>query len=202
MRKNCIRLGLWLMLLLTMPHVDAQTTPKLQAAPLLGKWEVMTYPEQGVQVDKKQDPLAQAIKVYGRIKNERARRYYGFDPETETIDGRRERAFERWSVKDSTLEVTRITKAIAMPYFVVFFPDSTVSMYNLDASTGEIANVQVKQYWVVQDGNSLHMKPAPYQVPMAYWPIQIVALTEQEMTLFLPEIAGIVTLRRRTMTLP
>jgi len=92
----------------------AQTTP----AQLIGRWEVIRYSEQGVQVDKKQAALPQAQAVYAHVGSQRAAIWYGYD---ETTGERPPRRFERWEERDSIAEVRRVAKAIAMPYFAVFF---------------------------------------------------------------------------------
>ncbi|NUO03728.1 MAG: hypothetical protein HUU01_24200, partial [Saprospiraceae bacterium] len=56
--------------------VAAQATTPGQ---LLGRWEVIRYSEQGVQVDKKQAALPQAQAVYAHVGSHRAAIWYGYD---------------------------------------------------------------------------------------------------------------------------
>lgn len=164
---------------------------------LPGRWEVVSYSEQGVYVEKKQDPIPQAVKVYQQVKAERAKRYYGFDAETDELSRRASRAFKRWEVEDSTQEVKRVIKAIQTPFVAVFFQDGTLSLYNKDEN-GQITNVRDHQYSLTL--NSLRMEPGPMYRPK--WFVQILSLSEDQMRLFLPEEATIVDLVKTPFILP
>ena len=87
---------------------------------LEGRWEVVEYAEQGLQVDKKKDALAQAKAVYEQVREMRAHTWFGYN-ETDEPNRKVLRAYDRWEERDSTAEVKRVAEAIAMPYFVLFW---------------------------------------------------------------------------------
>jgi hypothetical protein len=177
-------------------------SPERPSAPgldqLLGRWEVIAYSEQGVQVDKKTASLPQAIEVYNHVRRQRAITWYGFEDDW---GDRRMRAFERWVERDSVREVERVAEAIAMPYFAVFFPDSTLALYNKD--TGQrIHFPESRHYSFHAPTMSIDLRP-PFSY--GYYPkadVQVLALTDRRMTLFLPEEAEIVELVKTEFTMP
>lgn len=179
----------------TTSHAQPSPTPNPEW--LIGRWEVISYSEQGTQVDKKQNPIPQAIQVYQQIKAERAKRYYGFDAELDDLNRRASRAFRRWVMEDSTREVRRIIHAVETPFVAVFFRDSTLSLYNKDTE-GHISNARIHRYKMAV--NSLHMEPGPQYQPK--WFVQILNLTADRMRLFLPEEASIVELVKTAYILP
>lgn len=177
----------------------AAPDPKL--ALLLGRWEVVAYSEQGVQVDKKQAALPQAVAVYNHVRDLRARQWYGFGYDVYDDPSRRElRAFERWQQLDSLREVSRVAEAIAMPYFAVFFPDSTLSLYNKDEKTNHVFLPEVKQYAFAPLVMSFDLTPLGSRYPLSR--VQILALSETRLTLFIPEEAEIVELEKTPFKLP
>jgi hypothetical protein len=176
--------------------------------PLTGRWEVVQYAEQGFQVDKKKPALPQAVEVYRHVQKERARTWYGYDYEAaDEYSKRRAREFERWEARDSTKEVTRIAEAIETPYFAVFFADSTLSLYNKDAATGRIAFPESRRFVFSPATMSLDLYP-PGFLPgsnvgwVDKWDVQVLFLSENRMTLFLPQEAEIVELVRTEFKLP
>ena len=175
---------------------------------LIGRWEVLQYAEQGLPVDKKQPALPQAYEVYRHVQKERAKMWFGYDYEAaDEYSKRRAREFERWEMRDSTQEVNRIASAIETPYFAVFFADSTLALYNKDAVSGHISFPESRHYVFSPKTMSLDIYP-PGQLPvqgMTYvdrWDVQILALSETRMTLFLPQDAEIVELVRTEFKLP
>lgn len=174
----------------------AQDTTALKAA-LLGRWEVVRYSEQGVPVNKKQNALSQAQTVYNHISNQRALTYYNYD---EDSSNRRTRAYERWLERDSVQETNRITEAIAMPYFAVFFADSTLSVYNKEAVTNHIFFPESRHFTFSPTTMSLDITyPGGTGIQ---WQAQIISLTRERMLLFLPERAEIVELVKTAFSLP
>ena len=180
------------------------------AAPnaLVGRWEVVQYAEQGLQVDKQKTALPQALDVYRHVQKERARTWYGYDYESaDEYSKRRAREFERWEMRDSTKEVHRIADAIETPYFAVFFADSTLSLYNKEAGTGLISFPESRHYVFSPANNSLDIYPPGYQ-PVSgatwvdKWDVQVLFLSETRMTLFLPQDAEIVELVKTEFKLP
>jgi hypothetical protein len=175
---------------------------------LQGRWEVVRYSEQGVSVDKKQDALRQAVTVYRHVQEERALRWYGYDYESANeYSKRRAREFERWEERDSTKEVQRIAEAIATPYFAVFFPDSTLALYN-KSNDGFVSFQEARQYAFQPGTMSLKVYSPGFLPPPTRggWVdrlnIQVISLTADRMTLFLPEEAEIVELVRTAFSLP
>lgn len=162
---------------------------------LLGRWEVVKYAEQGVQVDKKQTAMPQAQQVYEHIREQRALQYYGYDYNSEE---RMTRAFERWQEADEMQETRRVANAIAMPYFAVFFADSTLAVYNKDTSG-------------IYFPESLHFTFVPKTMSMdisypggmsVRWQAQVLVLTRERLVLFLPEDAEVVELVKADGDLP
>lgn len=163
---------------------------------LLGRWEVVEYSEQGIQVNKKSDPLAQAVRVYQHVRRMRARQWYGFDEEYE----RRTRAYERWEERDSLREVRRVAEAIALPYYAVFFADSTLACYNKDAVTGLVSLPESRRYVFSPGTMGLDIT-----LPGGYgkWSeAQVLALDARRLTLFIPEDGEIVELVRAEGGIP
>lgn len=181
----------------------SQNAPSLQN--LLGRWEVVGYSEQGVQVDKKSPALPQAVNVYNHVRKGRFETWYGF---YEDYEERRPRALERWAIRDSTLEVTRIAKAISMPYYVAFFADSTMTLYNKDEATQAIYFPEVWHFIFSPSTMSLDLytlQPAEepfYQSPYGKWEVQVLLLTENRMRLFIPQEAEVVELRKTEFSFP
>ncbi len=164
---------------------------------LQGRWEVLSYSEQGIQVNKKQPALRQAVQVWQHISRTRAMNFYGFDPEN---DEKRPRKFDRWFERDSTTEVARVAEAIATPYFAVFFADSTLSCYNKDTLTNTVFFPETFHARFSPVTNSIDINfPG---VNITRWQAQIVRLEENRLTLFLPEEAEIVELRKTVFSLP
>ncbi len=194
--------------LLLVYHFTATVAQTTAAPTLLGRWEVLQYAEQGLQVDKKKPGLAQAHEVYRHVQKERARTWYGYDYESaDEYSKRRAREFERWELRDSIKEVNRIAEAIETPYFAVFFADSTLSLYNKEAATGRISFPESRHYVCSPTTMSLDIYPPGYQpVPGASWvdkwDVQVLSLTETRMTLFLPQEAEIVELVWTDFKLP
>jgi len=177
-------------------------------ASLLGRWEVLQYAEQGLQVDKKKPALPQAHEVYRHVQKERARTWYGYDYESaDEYSKRRAREFERWELRDSIKEVNRIAEAIETPYFAVFFADSTLALYNKDATTGLISFPESRHFVFSPATMSIDIYP-PGFLPSSgggwvdKWDIQVLTLSETRMTLFLPQEAEIVELVRTEFKLP
>lgn len=164
---------------------------------LLGRWELLEYSEQGVQVDKQAPALPQAVTVYQHVRKQRAAQWYGFNEE---YGDRRTRAYERWEDRDSLLEVNRIAEAIAMPYFAVFFADSTLALYNKETTTQRVILPEARRYvWSAKTNSISIYQPGGYGIQ---WHAQIVALTADRLVLFLPEDGERVVLRRRDGELP
>lgn len=179
-------------------------TPKPPAPwNLEGRWEVVEYSEQGLQVNKKQDPLLQAKAVYEHVREMRAHTWFGYI-ETEEANRRLLRAYDRWEQRDSTAEVKRVAEAIAMPYFVVFFADSTMSSYNKALNTNQIYFAEARHYIPRPATKSCDMTYPGATAPYNYfqWRAQVLAFSEQRMTLFLPEEAEIVELVKTAYSLP
>lgn len=170
---------------------------------LEGRWEVVEYAEQGLQVNKKQDPLVQAKAVYEQVRAMRAHSWFGFY-ETEEPNRKLLRAYDRWEERDSTAEVKRVAEAISMPYFVVFFPDSTMSSYNKELNTSRIYFPEARHYISRPATKSCDMTYPGASAPYSYfqWRAQVLEYSEQRLTLFLPEEAEIVVLVKTPYSLP
>lgn len=187
------------LLLLLSAMANSQKPPDTLLQKLLGRWEVVAYSEQGVQVDKKAAPLPQALKVYEHVRQTRAERWYGYR-EYDDLSRRENRAFREWQDRDSSIEVQRVAEAIAMPYYVVFFADSTISLYNKDAANNRISFPEARHYSFV---------PATMSIDIfnfggfgVQWQAQVLLLTTGRMTLFLPEEAEVVELIKTSYSLP
>lgn len=167
---------------------------------LIGRWEVLTYAEQGVPVDKKQPGKPQALNVYRHVRAERARIWYGYDADDEQ-SRKRMRSYERWEERDSTEEVARVAEAIETPYFAVFFADSTLSLYNKTEVTNEILFPEARRYIFSPATNSIDIFTTG-AFGYIQWNAQILRLTDTEMTLFLPEEAEVVHLVKTVFKLP
>ena len=177
----------------------AQRPADTLTAKLLGRWEVLTYSEQGVQVDKKASPLPQALQVYEHVRRSRAEQWYGYF-EYDDLSRRENRAFQHWVERDSAIEVNRIAQAIAMPFYAVFFPDSTLSVYNKDVATGRVYFPEARHYDFSPEHRSVSISlPGGFGVQ---WHAQVLLLTADRLTLFLPEEAELVELARTNFTLP
>ena len=206
-----IRIAFSLLLLLNVATIFGQNTNVAadKWPMLLGRWEVIQYSEQGVQVDKKLPALPQALSVYRNIQKNRAKSWYGFDYDyADEYSKRRAREFQRWEERDSTREVTRVAEAIETPYFAVFFPDSTLALYNKDES-GRVSFPESRQYVFSPKTMSVDIYPVGMLPPrqpaggwIERWEVQILSLTENTMTLFIPEEAEIVKLIKTEYTFP
>ena len=166
---------------------------------LLGRWEVVAYSEQGVQVDKKAPALPQALKVYEHVRQKRAEQWYGYH-EYDDLSRRESRAFREWQERDSSIEVRRVMDAIATPYYAVFFADSTLSVYNKDAGNSRVLFPEGRHFSFVPAFMSISIKnPGGFGVQ---WHAQVLLLTADRMTLFLPEEAEMVGLVKTAYSLP
>jgi hypothetical protein len=165
---------------------------------LLGRWEVLRYDEQGVPVDKKAPAAAQAARVYAHAAPGRARQFYGYDADYESLQGRRAGQFAEWLAADSLRETRRIETAIGTPYFAVFFADSTLALYNKDSLSGLVAHAESWKYAYDAPSRSLDLWPSRYE----RWDAQVLALTAERLLLFLPQAAERVELRRAPGELP
>lgn len=166
---------------------------------LLGRWEVVAYSEQGVQVDKKAPALPQALRVFEHNRWNRATTWYGYDP-YEDLSRRANRAFEHWQQRDSSIEVRRVADAIALPYYAVFFPDSTLALYNKDTQSNLITLPESRQYIFSPATRSMDISlPGGFALQ---WQAQVLLLTDERMTLFLPEEGEIVELVKTAFSLP
>lgn len=192
--------GLFLALFCILQSAHTQTTAAPPTTLLIGRWEVLSYSEQGVQVDKKQPAMPQAVAVYRHIGEERARNFYGYSAYDDDLSRRRTRAFEHWAEHDSTIEVARIAQAIATPYFAVFFADSTLALYNKDAVTSAISFPEARHYVFTASTMSIDLLPG--QPDFLKHEVQILLLTETRLKLFLPETAEVVELVKTVFTLP
>lgn len=180
--------------------LNAQT-PDPKTAMLLGRWEVLNYSEQGVQVDKKKAPLPQAVSVYRHIRAQRARVWYGYS-DYDDMSRRELKAYERWYTLDSLVEVERVTEAIRLPYFAVFFADSTLSIYNKDEATGSITFPEVRHFSFSPLTMSLDVMPGVGNQYSMKSDVQVLLLTPERMTLYIPEEAEIVELIKTAYTVP
>lgn len=195
MTQSLQSIALLYFILLLQPAA-AQDTTALKSF-LIGRWEVVKYSEQGVQVDKKQAAMPQAQQVYSHIGVQRSRIFYGYDEES---GNRRTRAFERWEEQDSIREVNRIAEAIATPYFAVFFADSTLAVYNKEAATNIISFPESQQFTFRPTTMSIDISaPGGYGVR---WQAQVLVLTRDRLVLFLPEEAEVVELVKTEFILP
>lgn len=196
---NCLIISI---LLAFSGHSERPTAP-FDAWSLQGRWEVVQYSEQGVQVDKKKDPWVQAKAVYDHVREMRAHTWFGYD-EPDEPNRRLQRAYDRWEERDSTTEVKRVAEAIAMPYFVVFFADSTLSCYNKELNTNRIYFPEARHYMVHPATMSCDITFPGTTSPYNYfqWRAQVLAVSEQRITLFLPEEAEIVELVKTAYSLP
>ncbi|MFN7119341.1 MAG: hypothetical protein ACK4TA_21260 [Saprospiraceae bacterium] len=188
-----LKLSLFFILFLV-NTVNGQDTTALKAY-LLGKWELTKYAEQGVQVDKQQNAATQAQTVYQHVSEQRVLLYYGYDVHA---DERRTRAFERWQAEDRTQETNRITQAVAMPYYVAFFADSTLATYNKDT-----LGTYFPESW------HFTFVPQTMSIDIGYpnrggvrWHAQVLTLTRERLVLFLPEDAEVVELVKVNNTFP
>ena len=153
--------------------ISAQNTESM----LPGRWKVLVYSEQGVQVDKRLDPLPQAKTVYNHIRQKRVEAWQGPGDQDS-------KAFRKWEKRDSTEEVRRIIKAITMPYYLVFYEDGAVSLYNQDASSRRVYNAKNYKFQLSSTGKSISFfEKSPSKV---IWMAEIVTLTKTQMVLFLP----------------
>ncbi|MFN0013452.1 MAG: hypothetical protein ACKVU2_02795 [Saprospiraceae bacterium] len=185
---------------LTFQLVSAQTGSIDSLTKLLhGRWEITAYSEQGMQVDKKAPARPQALNAFGQIRWERAKAWYGYSA-YEDLSRRENRAFEHWQERDSIIEVQRIADAIALPYFAVFFPDSTLAVYNKAPQTNLVTNPESRRYIFSPGTMGLDISlPGGYALQ---WQAQVLTLTADRMTLFLPEEGEVVELVKTAFFLP
>jgi len=187
-----------MLLILAVSFLAAQDTAALKSM-LIGRWEVVKYHEQGLGVDKKQNPTPQAQQVYTQIAKTRAKTYFFYDSDEEP-GNRIRRAYERWVERDSTIETNRIIQAISTPYFAVFFPDSTLSAYNKDVVTGFISFPEAHHYTFYPRTMSIHIFTEDgFRVQ---WHAQVLSLTPQRMLLFLAEEGEVVELLKTAFSMP
>lgn len=168
---------------------------------LLGRWEVITYAEEGIAVDKKKPALPQAVAVYNALKAHRAHQWYGYT-EYDDYTRRESRAFQHWVEMDSTIEVRRLSKAIETPYFVVFFPDSTMSHYNKDSATDRVFFPEAHHYNFAPASMSLDIAPALGPAFYGKTDVQILELSDTTLVLYIPDTAERVSLIKTAYTLP
>lgn len=188
-----------ILFVLTAWGVVAQRAADTLLRQLLGRWEVVSYSEQGVQVDKKAPALPQALKVYEHLRQKRAEQWYGYSDYDE-LNRRESRAFREWQERDSSIEVHRIMDAIATPYYAVFFADSTLSVYNKHSANNRILFPEGRQFSFVPEFMSITIKnPGGFGIQ---WRAQVLSLTAGRMTLFLPEEAEVVELVKTAYSLP
>ena len=169
------------------------------SAQIWGKWEVTAYSEQGIQVNKKLPALPQAIKVWQHIRQERARMWYGYD---ENWDPKKPRQYERWEERDSTIEVNRLVQAISMPYYAIFFRDGTLSAYNKSGDENLVLFPESRRYQFARSTMSLFIYSTSAFNDFPEWRAQVLSLTADKMTLFLPESGEIVELIRTDTSIP
>ncbi|MCC6458921.1 MAG: hypothetical protein IT260_00530, partial [Saprospiraceae bacterium] len=125
--------------------------------------------------------------------------WYGLQP-YEDLSRRASRDFHEWVERDSSIEVSRLAEAIAMPYLAVFFPDSTLSLYNKDALSARVQFPEARHYTFVPATMSLDIShPGGFGVA---WQAQVLRLTADRLTLFLPEDAEVVELVKTAFSLP
>lgn len=192
-------LGITVLFSLNALHAQTQQIADSLANPLLGRWEQIGYSEQGVQVDKKAPPIPQAIAVYDHNRRSRAAQWYGVT-DYEELSRRENRAYDRWLERDSAIEVRRLTEAIALPYFVAFFADSMVSMYNKDTVTNYIDLPQARQYAFSPADRSLKIYQfGGYGVQ---WHAQVLLLNAERLILFLAEEAEVVEFVKTPYSFP
>lgn len=166
---------------------------------LLGRWEVVAYSEQGVQVNKKAPVLPQALQVYEHVRQKRAEQWYGYR-EYDDMNRRENRAFLEWQKRDSSMEVHRLMDAIAMPYYAVFFADSTLSLYNKGGANSPVIFPEGRHFYFVPSFMSISiLNPGGFGIQ---WHAQVLVLTVDRMTLFLPEEAEVVELVKTEFSLP
>ncbi|MBK8554272.1 MAG: hypothetical protein IPL65_00190 [Lewinellaceae bacterium] len=177
----------------------AQQSPDVLREYLKGRWEVVGYAEAGVQVDKKQPAAPQAVKIWQKVRKERALYWYGYD---EDWDNRKPRKYEQWELRDSTLEVQRLIDAISTPYYAVFFADSTLACYNKVNDTGEMLFPEVHFYIFNPETQSIWIYASRLAPRYQQWNAQVIMLNAEQMTLFLPEEGEIVHLVKTPYTIP
>lgn len=180
-------------------RLSAQMTPDPRLPQLLGKWEVVSYSEQGVAVNKREAPHAQAQKVYAHVRTQRALQFYSHQLMYEDWNRREDRAFQEWLQRDSLLEVKRLVGVISTPYYAVFFADSTLSVYNKTVETGAVLFPESKRFALNSSTMSIDIF-----IPGGYGrsDVQILLLDEKRLTLFIPEDAEVVELVKVPLALP
>ena len=198
MRKCRLLLFIFIQFMVVPAFAQNPADPALPL--LLGRWEVVAYSEQGIPVDKKQPALPQAAAIYPQIRPERARNFYGYS-QYEDYSRRESRDYGQWAERDSAVEVARLTEAIALPYFAVFFADSTLAVYNKNTTTHQVSSPEAKHFAFSPVSMSLDIIPAN-QLTYERWQAQILLLTATRLTLFLPETAEVVELIKTPFILP
>jgi hypothetical protein len=198
-KARCIAWFFACFCLLAQLSVQGQAGADSLTRRLIGRWEVTAYSEQGIQVDKKSPALPQALRVYEHIRWERAASWYGYTP-YEDLSRRENRAFEQWQQRDSSIEVGRIADAIALPYYAVFFADSTLALYNKDPRTNLVRLPESRRYIFSPNTMSIDISlPGGYA---QQWQAQVLLLTDDRMTLFLPEEGEVVELVKTIFSMP
>ena len=87
-----------------------------------------------------------------------------------------------------------------MPYYAVFFADSTLALYNKDAASNQISFPEARHFSFAPATMSLDIMPTNNVYER--WQVQILLLTAARLTLFLPETAEVVELVKTPFTLP
>lgn len=178
---------------------QAQKTAPPLLEQLLGKWAVVAYTEQGVPVDKLAPAGPQAVRVYEHIRDQRASTFYNYQLAYEPLNRRENRDFLEWQQRDSILEVNRLVEAIQMPYYAVFFADSTLALYNRPADNSPVYFPESRRFALDAATMSIDI-----YAPGGFYrsDVQILFLDDQRMTLFIPEEAEVVELVKRPFKLP
>jgi hypothetical protein len=194
---HIVTIALWLAAVSSAFSLVAQSTPQEL---LLGRWEMAVYSEQGVQVNKLGDAAEQAAAVYQHIAEQRRDQFWIAYADTYEQGIRDSRSYRRWAERDSLMETSRIAEAIAMPYYVAFFADSTLAGYNRHFITGRVSQTEAFRYVLSKEGKSLAIKDN--QGYVTRWHAQILYLDAERLVLFLPEEAEVVELRRAEYRFP
>ncbi len=199
MKPYCLLLAPVLCLLLPFTYAHAQKTEALLLGQLIGKWAVVAYSEQGVPVNKLSPAEPQAVQVYEHIRDRRASTFYNYQMAYEPLNRRENRDFLEWQQRDSILEVSRLVEVIQMPYYAVFFADSTLALYNRPTDNSPVYFPESLRFALDAATMSIDM-----YTPGGFYrsDVQILFLDDKRMTLFIPEEAEVVELVKGTFKLP
>jgi hypothetical protein len=199
MKQKYYGLLVALLCVFEVPCLLGQASPDPLLPTLLGKWEVLSYSEQGITVNKQEASPAQARKVYAHVRGQRAIRFYGYQAYEEGLSRREDRAFKEWLERDSVLEVKRLMEVISIPYYAVFFADSTLSLYNKTVETGAVLIPESRRFALNGKTMSLDIfRLGGYE----RLDVQILWLDEKKLTLFIPDEAEVVELVKVPFALP